>query len=149
LAEVPRSARGEEGVVFVDDNTLIATADTFPQTHTKINRMMDRRGGVNEWGRTHNAKFGPAKYQVAGFSRCRIPAPFLPGKTLPEPRCHLHLSDGHVVKTSKTVKLLGVHLDRELRWHEQSAAAIAKGEAWLIQTGRIARASRGIGARDM
>ncbi|KAJ7321393.1 hypothetical protein DFH08DRAFT_713077, partial [Mycena albidolilacea] len=61
----------------------------------------------------------------------------------------LHLSDGHVVKTSKTVKLLGVHLDHKLRWHEQSAAAIAKGEAWLIQTGRIAQALWGIGARNM
>ncbi|KAJ7353147.1 hypothetical protein DFH08DRAFT_625733, partial [Mycena albidolilacea] len=53
------------------------------------------------------------------------------------------------IKTTPSVKLLGVHLDRELRWHEQGAAALAKGEAWLIQTARIARASRGIGASDM
>ncbi|KAJ7346405.1 hypothetical protein DFH08DRAFT_701217, partial [Mycena albidolilacea] len=110
---------------------------------------MDRRGGVNEWGCTHNAKFGPAKYQVAGFSRRRVPAPFQPGKTLPEPRYHLCLRDGYVVRTAPSVKLLGVHLDRELRWHQQDTAAMAKGEAWLIQTGRIARASRGIGARNM
>ncbi|KAJ7364374.1 hypothetical protein DFH08DRAFT_634813, partial [Mycena albidolilacea] len=46
------------------------------------------------------------------------------------------------VKTMTSVKLLGVHLDRELRWHQQCIAALTKGEAWLIQTARIARTSR-------
>ncbi|KAJ7309368.1 hypothetical protein DFH08DRAFT_694524, partial [Mycena albidolilacea] len=72
----------------------------------------------------------------------------MPNKTVPEPRYNLRLG-AHTIQTTPSVKLLGVHLDRELRWHQQGAAALAKGEAWLIQTARIARASRGIGARDM
>ncbi|KAJ7362929.1 hypothetical protein DFH08DRAFT_683412, partial [Mycena albidolilacea] len=110
--------------------------------------MTQRRNGIDAWGTSHNATFGPAKYQVAGFSRRRIPHPFLANKTVPEPRFDLQLGP-HIVKTMTSVKLLGVHLDRELRWHQQCTAALAKGEAWLIQTARIARASRGIGARDM
>jgi hypothetical protein len=31
LAEIPRPARGEDGVVFVDDNMIIAVASTFPR----------------------------------------------------------------------------------------------------------------------
>jgi hypothetical protein len=134
--------------VFVDDNTVIAVASTFPQTHAKIQRMMERPGGINDWGTSHNTTFSPAKYQVAGFSRRRVPHPFLRNKTIPEPRYDLQLGQ-HTITTMPSVKLLGVHLDRELRWHEQGAAALAKGEAWLIQTARIARASRSIGASDM
>ncbi|KAJ7334890.1 hypothetical protein DFH08DRAFT_965628 [Mycena albidolilacea] len=105
---------------FLDATPSDRSMSRIPMlTHTKINKMMDRWGGVNEWGCTHNAKFGPVKYQVAGFSQHHIPAPFLPGKTLPEPCCHLHLSDGHVVKMSKTIISAA-----KLHWHEQSAAGI-------------------------
>ncbi|KAJ7159414.1 hypothetical protein C8R46DRAFT_906280, partial [Mycena filopes] len=50
----------------------------------------------------------------------------------------------HVIKSAHTVKLLGLHLDRELRWHPQGAAVLAKGHAWLRQGARIARASQAI-----
>jgi hypothetical protein len=39
LAEIPRPAHGEEGVVFVDDNTIIAVATMFQRTHEKIQQM--------------------------------------------------------------------------------------------------------------
>ncbi|KAJ7138518.1 hypothetical protein C8R43DRAFT_822691, partial [Mycena crocata] len=53
------------------------------------------------------------------------------------------------IKSSSSVKLLGIHLDRELRWQEQSAAALRKGHAWLTRCGRLARPSRGITANSM
>ncbi|KAJ7123913.1 hypothetical protein C8R46DRAFT_839668, partial [Mycena filopes] len=53
------------------------------------------------------------------------------------------------IESTKSVKLLGVHIDRELRWHAQGAAALAKGQAWLGQFARIARPTRGISARHM
>jgi hypothetical protein len=85
LAEIPRPACGEDGVIFVDDNTVIAVATTFQRTHGKIQRMMQRQDSIDAWGASHNTIFGPAKYQVAGFSQRRIPHPLLANKTLPEP----------------------------------------------------------------
>jgi ribonuclease HI len=42
------------------------------------------------------------------------------------------------------VKLLGIHIDQELRWKEQAAAALGKGQDWLVQFGRLARVSKGV-----
>jgi len=47
------------------------------------------------------------------------------------------------------VKFLGLHIDRELRWKEQMAAAIGKGQDWLGQCGRIARPAGGISGQHM
>jgi hypothetical protein len=56
---------------------------------------------------------------------------------------------GHYIKSTASVKLLGIHLDRELRWGQQGAAAVGKGQAWLAKVRRLARASRGIRAGPM
>jgi hypothetical protein len=42
------------------------------------------------------------------------------------------------------VKLLGFHINQELHWREQGAAAVGKGQGWLVQLGRLARVSKGI-----
>jgi len=47
------------------------------------------------------------------------------------------------------VKFLGLHIDRELRWKEQMAAALGKGQDWLGQCGRIARPSGGVSGQHM
>ncbi|KAJ7694575.1 hypothetical protein B0H17DRAFT_931689 [Mycena rosella] len=94
-------------------------------------------------GRQHNAIFGPAKYQLLDASQRKVPATFQPRKRVPESRFGLVLG-AHHIKSATSVKLLSVHLDRELRWKEQGAAALAKGQAWLGCVGRLARASRGI-----
>ena len=43
-----------------------------------------------------------------------------------------------------SVTFLGLHIDRELRWKEQIAAAIGKGREWLRQCGRLAKMSGGV-----
>ncbi|KAJ6469851.1 hypothetical protein C8R45DRAFT_765675, partial [Mycena sanguinolenta] len=55
----------------------------------------------------------------------------------------------HIIKSTTSAKLLGVHIDRELRWKEQGASALCKGQPWLVQVGHLARASRGIRAGPM
>ncbi|KAJ7034896.1 hypothetical protein C8F04DRAFT_955830 [Mycena alexandri] len=148
LADIPRPAEGENGVVFVDDKTLITVGESFKVTHKKIRNVVGRKNGVNDWGTAHNALFGPAKYQLLDASRAREPHPFLLRKSIPLPRFDLKLGT-HRIKSAESVKLLGVHLDRELRWHPQEASALAKGQAWIGQFAGIARPTRGITARHM
>lgn len=113
-----------------------------------VRDIIQRPGGIDEWGEEHNTKFGLAKYQMTDLSRKRVPHPFLLRRMVPDPRFDLKLG-AHTIRSAESVKLLGIHIDRELRWHQQEAAALAKGHAWLIQTARIERPSRGIGARYM
>ena len=47
--------------------------------------------------------------------------------------------NGQSIKSSMTVKFLGIHIDRELNWKEQVGAVIGKGREWLRQCSRLAR----------
>ncbi|CAK5279173.1 unnamed protein product [Mycena citricolor] len=148
LAKIPDRKQGEHDVTFVDDETLIATGKDFKETHQKIRDMLERPGGLAEWARSHNTTFGPAKYQLVDLSRRRVKKPFQPNKTMPEPRPDMKLGS-HKIISAPAVKLLGVWIDRELRWKEQAAAAIAKGHTWLNQVSRLARPSHGVGPPEM
>ena len=63
--------------------------------------------------------------------------PDRPQKRIPVPRHNLILN-GQTIKSSSSVKFLGIHIDRELRWREQIASAIGKGREWLRQCKRLA-----------
>ena len=57
--------------------------------------------------------------------------------------------NGQRIKSTPTVKFLGLHIDRELRWKEQIVAAIGKGREWLRQCNRLAKISGGVSGRQM
>ncbi|KAJ6578610.1 hypothetical protein B0H10DRAFT_1836280, partial [Mycena sp. CBHHK59/15] len=42
LAEIPRPAKGEHGLIYVDDDTVLAVAHNFSTTHKMINSMIQR-----------------------------------------------------------------------------------------------------------
>ncbi|KAJ7470789.1 hypothetical protein FB451DRAFT_1037252, partial [Mycena latifolia] len=63
----------------------------------------------------------------------------------PEARPNLVI-DGVVVKPMKAVKLVGIWLDERLTFKDQGAAALAKGQEWLVNFRRLARVSGGVGA---
>jgi hypothetical protein len=135
-------------VVYVDDNTMIATGPDFNMRHGKLADMMGRAGGVDEWETSHNAKFGLDKYQLLDAGQQQVQDTFRPRK-LVLVRCFGKWLKGHYVKSTVSVKLLGIHLDRELRWGQQGAAAVGKGQAWLAKVRRLAKALRGIKAGPM
>jgi hypothetical protein len=150
LAEIlnKKKSAGEAGVIYVDDNTMVATGSSYEVTHGKLEDMASRVGGVDEWEVGHNVKFGLAKYQLLDAGRRLVKDTFQPRKRKPGKRFGLMLK-GYYIKSMPTVKLLGVHLDRELRWGPQGAAAVGKGQAWLAQVSRLARTSRGVKAGPM
>ncbi|CAK5283151.1 unnamed protein product, partial [Mycena citricolor] len=105
-------------------------------------------GGIDDWAADHNAIFGPAKYQLLDASRRLTPATFQPHKRVPEPRPNLRLGT-HLIKPASSVKLLGIHIDQQLRWKEQRAAILRKGQAWLSKVGRFGKPTRSIRPAQM
>ena len=64
-------------------------------------------------------------------------------------RRHDLVLNGHTIKATSMVKFLGIHIDKELRWQEQIAAAIGKGRDWLRQCRSLARTSGGVSREHM
>jgi hypothetical protein len=52
--------------------------------------------------------------------------------------------DSTIIKPSKSARLLGVILDQELRFREQAAHVLAKGQEYMRQFNRLARNSKGV-----
>lgn len=93
-----------------------------------------------EWAAAHNCSFGTDKFQLLDLSRRKVKNPLRPHKKIPLPRTDLILN-GYSIKSTTSAKFLGLHIDRELRWKEQVAAAIGKGREWIRLCGRLAKTS--------
>jgi hypothetical protein len=129
----------------MDDAAIIVIGKDFLETHAKLRDIMNRVGGIFEWARDHNCEFGVEKFQLVDITRRLTPNPLNPRKRIPTPRRTLILGDKHI-PSKDTAGFLGVIVDNKLNWKGQCAAALAKGQDWLIQFGRLTRTSRGIHA---
>ena len=146
LLKIPNTKAGEHALLFVDDTTIIVTGKDFTETHEKLCNIMNRMKGVFEWAKRHNCEFGIEKFQLLDITRKTVPHPLNPKKRIPTPHHALMLGNQHI-PSAETAKFLGVIVDNKLNWKGQCAAALAKGQTWLIQFARIMRASRGATAR--
>ena len=117
-------------------------------THAKLKDTMLREGGVMEWAKTHNCTFRIKKFQLLDLLRKKVKDPLRPWKRIPLPRPSLILKD-QMIKSTMMVKFLGLHIDSELRWKEQIAAAIGKGRQWLRQCKRLAKNSGRVSGQQM
>ena len=126
--------QGEAVLLFVDDAAVLIVEKTFTEAHQRLREIMERAGGIFDWACKHNCEFGIEKVQLVDFSRRLIPNPINPRKKIPIGRPSLHLST-QVIKSQGSVKFLGVIVDNSLRWKEQNAAALAKGQDWVLQFG--------------
>ena len=54
------------------------------------------------------------------------------------------MDDNHSITTVESHKYLGVIIDRELRFKEQTAYAIEKGTKWANQARRLTKMAKGI-----
>ena len=143
ILKIFKKANKETGLLFVNDMEILVTGEDFNNTHRKLKDIMSREGGVMEWARTHNCTFGIEKFQLLDLTRQKRKDPLRPQKRIPVARPDL-LLNGQRIKLTPTVKFLGLHIDRELRWKEQIAVAIGKGREWLRQCNRLAKTSGGV-----
>ncbi|KAF7337390.1 RNA-directed DNA polymerase from transposon X-element [Mycena sanguinolenta] len=137
----------DDSGIYIDDYHILAIGNTLVETSRMVTELVTKEGGVNEWGVTHNSAFGAAKDQACHFSQRRVQRdrPFGQKSVWePEKRPNLVI-DGHVVKPSTAVKLVGIWLDEKLTFKEQAAAAVAKGQEWVVNFKRLGRVAGGAG----
>jgi len=146
VLKIPVLRAGEWTLLFVDDAVIIVCGKNFNETHEKLRNIMNRPGGVFEWAKTHNCEFGIEKFQLLDAAKKRVPNPINPKERIPLPRQSLTLGNQRI-QSKDTAQFLGVMVDNKLNWKAQCATALAKGQDWLIQFGRIARVSCGINAK--
>jgi ribonuclease HI len=148
LAEIPVEKDSDSSVLFVDDNSILSIGKSFEDMGNRLRDIFGRAGGINTWAAEHNCTFGIKKYQLCQLTRRWEREVFRPRRTVPIRRPDLILN-GHRIKAQPVVKLLGFHIDQELRWKAQGASALGKGQNWLVQVGWLAKVSKGIAAALM
>jgi hypothetical protein len=104
-------ASKKTGFLYVDDAAVLITGADFSSTHEKLKSVMNREGGIAEWADTHNCSFGIEKFQLLDLTRRKVKDPLRPWKRIPVPRKTMVLNGQSI----KSVKFLGLHIDRELR----------------------------------
>ena len=146
LVDIPRKKNGEHVLLFVDDTAITVVGKDFRETHNKLRSIMNRRNGIFDWATKHNCTFGIEKFQLLDLSKKLIPHQLNPRRRVPIPRSALILGNQRI-PSKETARFLGVVVDNKLNWKGQCAAALAKGQDWLIQFNRLAKASQGIRAK--
>ena len=102
LLNVPRN-KGELALAYIDDASMIATADTFAEAHDMLADMMTRAGGVNNWSVSHNSPLEYSKLALIDF----------PHSSSAKERLPLQLPQ-RVINPSVSTKYLRVIFDQNL-----------------------------------
>lgn len=147
LMETPVSER-EDAIGYVDDACFIAIGKTFTETTHILANMMEREGGGFEWSENHNSNFALDKLAVTHFARTD-PSKARSTKRKDQLKAPELKLRGTVVKVAKTYKYLGVHIDNQLLWKEQTERAVAKATKWVLMFKRLAQPSKGISQKLM
>ncbi|KAG9120597.1 hypothetical protein FRC07_003847, partial [Ceratobasidium sp. 392] len=130
LIRIPNHRR-ELCVAYIDDITLMVWGKSPEANNKRLLAMMERRGGALDWSRSHNSTFELDKTALIHFTR---------RKDLDQPSLTI---GAQTIEPVRAHTLLGVILDRELRFREQCHKALAKGLLWSSQLSRLAKMSYG------
>ena len=124
---------GEEAVAYVDDAFMLATGDDFQDAHKKLEDMMCKERGVENWSKTHSSPLEYSKLALINFAHSQNTAESL-ALQLPH----------KLIEPSESTKYLGVIINRNLTWKAQQSYAVEKGTKWVAQIRRLTRPSWGI-----
>ncbi|KAF5392001.1 hypothetical protein D9757_003364 [Collybiopsis confluens] len=138
-----RKEEQEEGYGFMDDVAAIKWGKEVEKIHEGLGDMMRRDGGILEWAREHNCTFGVDKFTLVDFTRKRINNAGGATKTMRLQGQGVRIGDIKV-EPVKAARFLGVMMDSELRWKEQHALMVKRGQGWLVQFRRLARMKDGM-----
>jgi ribonuclease HI/exonuclease III len=148
LLEITGDPGKEDAVGFVDDIAIMAIGDDFDETTKRIARLMSKEDGGIQWSQDHNSKFETSKSVILHATRRTQRDPEDDNKRIRLDRPKLRLQ-GKVIKEVQSYKYLGVQIDAQLRWSEQSQRTTANATKWLLQFRRLTRPSTGVGSKLM
>jgi hypothetical protein len=138
--------RGKEklGNTYTDDGVCGAWGETLEDAGEKVEEMFNRKKGLKDWGMSYHLIYELHKSGALAVTRKRLVDPNNPRKRIKHPPITIKLDEGNHVTTSSTQKYLGVIIDSELCFKEQTASAIGKGSRWANQSGRLVKVAKGI-----
>ena len=148
LLEIIDDNDAEDALGYVDDIALIAIGRDYDETTEKLRNLMEKEGGGLQWSKSHNSRFEISKSAVLHFSRKTTTDPEEEGNRIPYPRPPL-IVNHQTIPEVQSYKYLGIQIDAQLRWKEQTQRAIANATKWLLQYRRLTRPSSGTSARLM
>lgn len=140
LLEVAKTKEGELSTGFLNDIAYAAEGKTFEITNSRVQQMMERPGGANDWATTHASEIENDKLQALGMTRRREGNrdPAKKAKTVPIRRLPIRVN-GVTIPLETHAKYLGIIIDDKLRFREHASYALAKGTQWLQQICHLSR----------
>ena len=136
LVEIPKEDEGETAEAYVDDAIISASADSFEEAHEKLKDMMTRENGAISWAKKHNSPFEYTKLALIDFAHSSRAAERVERPPLVLPN--------FTIRPTASTKYLGIILDQNLNWKEQTAYVQEKSSKWAAQIRRAARPSWGL-----
>jgi hypothetical protein len=112
---------GEDSAAVVEDTTILTRGTGLKEACAKLEDIMTRNRGTNEWAMHHNCQFVLKKFGLMGFAR-RSKDDRRPGKSKPVERPSIKIQD-FSIEPKETHKFLGVMIDQELRFKTHAAYA--------------------------
>src|SRR5882724_8867336 len=88
--------KSEVKVRYIDDINFYAKGSMFEDAYARIWDMMTRANSGQDWLMNHNSIYELSKLKLVGFSRCQVPNPGCPGKTMLEQCPDLTLQGTHI-----------------------------------------------------
>jgi hypothetical protein len=134
----------EDAVGFVDDSMVMGIGRTEDDVQEVLKSMMQRDTGGLAWCRAHNSKLSLPKTVYLLITRKRVQNPDRTSKkkTIPMPRKPITI-DGKDIEASQYAKYLGVYVDHELKWKEQTTRTVKKAMNYTLAYKRLTRTIKG------
>lgn len=149
LKNAPNRKKNQEALGCADDVVLIARGKTMDDVKQSLEQMVTKpEQGALAWSQRTNCQYSIPKLKFVLYTKRREENTTGTKKTRPVTRPNLDFN-GNTLKPSQSAKFLGVIMDQELKFDEQAAAALKKGQAYLAQYRRLTQHSKGVGSKYM
>jgi hypothetical protein len=148
LLQITGDENKEDSLGFVDDIALIAIGKDFNETTRRLANMMTKEEGGLQWSKEHNSKFEASKSVILHATRRTQKDPEDDHTQIPLDRPTLTLQ-GQEIKEVQSFKYLGMQIDAQLRWKEQTQRVAANATKWILQYRRLTRPSMGVSNKLM